>query len=64
MVDEQNMKTEHWWKDTDREKPRNAEKDIRLCLLVVFVPNSPKSNKISDKDRHCSDIWVSHGGYQ
>jgi hypothetical protein len=56
MVDEQNMKTEHWWKDTDREKPRNAEKDIRLCLLVVFVPNSPKSNKISDKDRHCSDI--------
>lgn len=36
MVDEQNMKTGLWWKDTDREKPRNSEKDISLCLLVFF----------------------------
>jgi len=55
MVDEQNMKAEHWWNETNRTKPRNSEKRQDVVSTCLFAPDSPKFNKISDEDRHCSE---------
>lgn len=55
MVDEQNMKTEHWRNESNRKKTEDLRKRQRLASTCLFVPNSLKYNKISDKDRHFSE---------
>jgi hypothetical protein len=31
------LRMDHWWKDTDRGKPKNWEKNILLCLKVMVM---------------------------
>jgi hypothetical protein len=34
VVDEWNISMEHWWNDTDRQKPRYSGKNLSQCHLV------------------------------
>ena len=34
MVGEWNISMEHWWNDTDRQKPWYSEKNLSQCCLV------------------------------
>jgi hypothetical protein len=33
------MSMEHWWNDTDREKPKNSEENLSMCHYVHYRPH-------------------------